>query len=439
VSAPIKWQGKQAFYVAGTGLNDDTIRIEGSHRELKERLSLVLPTLCITYADLRFANAVGGVQADYPDSAGYGPLYFDPPVVINGEEEIRKHTWIRGADQVTIGPKETVIKWWGWRTLVIPKLRIKSKKKAKAVISVPEVVITVSQPFSLKTMQYTDGRHVGGVQLVKRHPDWKPEPVGNDYGLWVRVTDGYTKGGIPEAKVSLYTWKAGVSAGKGEFVPESYWFTNGMGIVEASGLPCSSKKLVLVDCKPWLPQVWRFRPIGGQKVRLNFKLWQNKRGVCRYEWKMGDTLDDVASLAGTDPKAILDMNKLHSEKDLKPGQLIDIPCFEAVYRFEDRDTLKRISELFCYDSVEKLAEANKLAKPYKLYKEQAVLLPSWLFFIAPPGSLFEELDKRFKLPGGWTRPAQRRLHDNPAKAYDNEVIAVPTKEFAEKHAMNKWH
>jgi LysM repeat protein len=439
MTSTIRWEGKQAFYIAGTEHDEDTIRVVASQRDTEEYLQLILPTLCITYADLEFVNDIGGEQADYPDSAVYGPRYFDPPVVIDGQAAIEKFTWIRGAERVTIGPKETMIEWHSWRTLVIPRLRIKTKEKAQALLSVPEVPVTVSQPFIAKAMQYADGRHVGGAQLVKRHPDWKPEPVPQEYDLWLRAIDGHSRSAIPEAKVSLFTWEGGERPDEGKFVLEAYWHTNGMGIVDVTGLPCSDKKLVIIECTPWLPRTWRFRPLPGQEVKRTLRFWQNKRTSCSYVWTAQDTIEAIAILGGSDPQTILDMNKLDSAGDIKPGQTIEIPCFEAVYRVEARDTLERLSEWFCYDSAEELAEANRLIKPYKLYQNQELRLPGWCFFLARPGDLFEELDEKFGLPGGSTRPAQRTLHDDPTRTYENEVVAVPTPEFVRGHEPRRWY
>lgn len=177
MSSAIQWKGNQAFYVAGTEHDDDTLRIVVEQHKAEDLLCLVLPTLCITFADMRFANAIGGWQEDYPHSAAYGPAYFTPPVVIQGEEEIEKLTWVRGAHQVVIGPEETRISWYSFHTLVIPKLRIATGEKAEAVLEVPQVTITPTQPFCARIMQYADGRHVGGLQVFKRHPLWQPKPV----------------------------------------------------------------------------------------------------------------------------------------------------------------------------------------------------------------------------------------------------------------------
>ena len=328
-SMPIKWEGKQAFYISGTEHDEDTIRIVAMTAQGdKERfLTLVLPTLCITYADMEFANDIGGVQEDYPDSHVYGPRYFDPPVVLHGEAEIRKFTWIRGADEVEIGPRETLIKWPCWRTLVIPRLRIKAKEKVKTLLSVPEVTVTMPQPFTAAIKQYADGRHVGGVRLTKRHPDWKPQPVPQEYDLWVRVIDGTSRSAIPKAKVNLFTWDTETNLGKGGFVLEASWYTDEMGIVDVSGLPCSDKKLVTIESEPWQPRTWRFRPLPGQSVRRTFKLWKSKQIKSSYKWRARDTLKSIAALSGAPQTTILRMNRLRSVRKIIPFRAIKIPCF----------------------------------------------------------------------------------------------------------------
>jgi hypothetical protein len=404
MSQPISWKGNQAVYVVGTDHEDNTLRVQPDQRHKEVKLKLILPTLCVTYADMKFANAVGGVQRNFPDSQPYGVLFFDPPVVINGPENIEKFTYIRGADRVSIGPKETVIEWWSWRELIIPKLRIMNKEKVKVLLSVPQIQIAVAEPFSVRLKQYADGRHVGGVEVIKTHPDWKPPPESEKYDLWVRTIDGHSRRAIPEAKVTLYTWKDHQN-GAG-FVREASWYTNDMGLAGAPNLQCSERKLVIIERDPWLPQTWRFRPMSGQVIRQTFKLWKSK---------------------------VVAQPKLMGEKKA------EIVAFEAVYHAEKRDTLKRLAEYFCYNDLKELAVANGLPKSFSVYPDQELRLPGWFFVNARAGDLFEELDKQFNIPNGWTRPAQRTLHDNPTKAYDGEVIAFPAKEFADSHKMKKWY
>ena len=91
-SNPIVWHGQQEFWLAGTDHHEDTLRIESnySQAQAEHTLRLTLPTLCITYANMQFTNAIGGKQENYPSSSKYGPIFFDPPVVITDTEEVEK-------------------------------------------------------------------------------------------------------------------------------------------------------------------------------------------------------------------------------------------------------------------------------------------------------------------------------------------------------------
>lgn len=275
--APIRWAGTHRFFIGGTSHDHDTLRMVTDRPGMQASLALVLPTLCIPFADAHFANAIGGVQARYPDAAAYGPAYFPTPVVIRGEAEVEKFTWIRGAEQVTVGPQETTIVWPGWRTLVIPVVLISAGAQVAAVLNVPEISIPVSQPFTATVTQYADGRHVGGIQCTKRHPDWRAAPPPQVYDLWVRVIDGQTHSPLVQARVHLFTWDAETNGG--QFVREATWYTNTMGVVDVSGLPCSAQKLVRVEHEPWLPQTWHLRPLPGQKVRRTFRLRKEPSGA----------------------------------------------------------------------------------------------------------------------------------------------------------------
>ena len=59
----ISWKGKHVFRIAGSRYHEDTLRIDSVRAKGEELLRLVLPTLCLTYADMAFANAIGGEQA----------------------------------------------------------------------------------------------------------------------------------------------------------------------------------------------------------------------------------------------------------------------------------------------------------------------------------------------------------------------------------------
>lgn len=432
-SPPIKWSGEHRFLITGIGIDDDTIRIEGDQRKTEKSLTLILPTLSITYADMKFANQIGGIQKKFPDSKDYGAQFFDPPVVLTGAKEIEKFTLIRGAKRVTIGREEVKVEFESWRTLVIPQLQIKKKEKMQAVVHVPEISITVTQPFNSNIMQFADGRHVGGVKFTKAHPDWKPKPIPERYDLWVRVIEGEKRRALAEVKVTLLGW----DEDKGDFVQEGEWYTNKMGVVNAPNLPVSDKKLLNIERAPFLAQSWRFRPLPGQKVKRTFLLWQKKEVTFPFIWKVGDSIDVIAGITGKPVAAILKINGVKSATEFKDGQTVKIPALEAVYRVTARDTLRKLAVRFCYRNVEELARLNKLTKPYKLYRNQALRLPGWCFFIARSGDRFSQLDKQFKLRRGWVRPARLLHHDIPNRVFKNEVLAIPTPEFIRSHRMRK--
>ncbi|HEY6510467.1 MAG TPA: hypothetical protein VI032_00725, partial [Burkholderiaceae bacterium] len=141
--ATLIWGGDYPFRVNGAAVHEDTLRVSSPYRVNKEGppLSLLLPTLCISYADAKFQNQIGGVQAGYPASRTYGPTFFDPPVVINGEAEVERLTYIRGAHRVTLGAKETRVEFRCDKLLVIPRLRLSKKDPATCVLRVPATPI----------------------------------------------------------------------------------------------------------------------------------------------------------------------------------------------------------------------------------------------------------------------------------------------------------
>ncbi len=438
-SDAVTWKGEHIFYINGTGHEDDTLRVRANRAETKKPLSLILPTLCITYADMKFANKIGGIQKAYPESIPYGEKYFKPSVTLSGEKEIERFTWIRGAESVTIGTKRTIISWPSWKTLVIPKLRIRAGEKAEARVNVPEIHLTVDQPFEAKTMQFADGRHIGGVQLVKRHPDWKPVPVDEKYDLWVRIIDGKSRRAIQKAHVTVWDWKTEDDGTHGAFTPAVNLYTDEMGIAQAEGLDCSDKQLLTVEAKQWKNQAHRFRPFPGQKIKRTFKMQPLKHRTTLYQWDRKDTLKTLAHLSSTAKPALLRMNRFKTAREIPIGQQINLPCFQAAYTIEPRDTLERIAEYFCYHSTHELAAANNITSPPRIFTDQELILPGWRFFIAPAAELFEEFDDRFGIPRGWTRPAMRTLHDIPSQAYEREMIAVPESDFVSTHKLRRLY
>ncbi len=205
---PVNWKGEYKFNLSAVAAREDTLRVKVLRRKGNEDLlSLLLPTLCITYADMKFQDHIGGEQKNYPDSQGYGPAHFDPPVVITGEKEVERLTYIRGARRVAIGPRDTTVEFYSYKELVIPRLRLSKKEPAPLKLAVPLTQITVSEPLRINIRQFADGRHVGGVRMEKRHPDWKPDPAGETYTLSAQVVDGKSNRPIAKAEVDVVHWR----------------------------------------------------------------------------------------------------------------------------------------------------------------------------------------------------------------------------------------
>ena len=260
--SPITWTGEQVVRIVGTGLHEDTLRIRPSGLKQREnRYRLRLPTLCITYADLKFANAIGGEQERWPASAAYGPQFFDPPVVI-GPADIERLTWIRGADRVTIGPKETEIEWFAFRELVVPRLRLSLTDPVEAAVEIINSVIDVGEELRLDLAQYANGRLIGGVQVAKRHPDWKPPEEPPFYKLWIRVVDADRQQPFSDARLVLSHWD-----GK-QFTPLETPSTDAHGSVVRDERKPGELEAVTLAMDGWwaVPRVWRALP--GQQLNV---------------------------------------------------------------------------------------------------------------------------------------------------------------------------
>ena len=433
-TAPIKWKGDYAFLVSGSGLHEDTLRIKSSGRKQEQLLRLVLPTLCITYADAEFQDRVGGQQQNYPGSRAYGPMYFDPPVEILGEEEIEKFTYIRGAHRVAIGPKETAVEFLSWRDLVIPRMRIDERKPARVNIHIPETQIAVDEPLKISALQYADGRHVGGVRLEKRHPKWQPEPEKECYSLWIRVIDGRTLAPIPEARVAIWHWdKNGRGRrGTGEFSLTDQRYTDGDGCIQIADRPSGGLEAYVVNIPESRAVVRCTRPLPGQRVRLHMRVWPLKPDTVRFVWPAGERLDVVARRAGRTVEDLLRLNHFKGSSVPKAGLRINLPCYMAEYYPEPWDRLDQIGEMFGYRDAAGLAEANGLRTADELDGATAFKLPDWRFFYAQEKDTLERFDAMFGLPAGSSMTVGRVYHPDPKVPFVGETVAVPTPRLAER-------
>lgn len=209
MTEPFIWSGEQEILVTGTKDHEDTLRIQYTGPIQKDPLYLVLPTLCITYADMKFANAIGGQQQDYPRSAVYGSDFFDPPVEIRGAKQVQQHTWIRGASAVTIGPKETTVEYYGHSEVVIPRLRVAPGHTISVRVAARHMVIPPGEESVVDITQWADGRPLGGNAIHKRHPDFQPaDRAKQPWSLWVKVINGKTREPVPAAQLHWTQWVA---------------------------------------------------------------------------------------------------------------------------------------------------------------------------------------------------------------------------------------
>ncbi len=302
------WEGRQEFQLVGTDRFEDTLRIEADYGSQKESpLKLTLPTLCITYADLKFANSIGGEQEKFPASAAYGPSFFNPPVEILGLQEVEKYTWIRGAHRVVIGPQETEIEWYMWRTLVIPRLRLDKEKPITARLTGKGIPMAVEQELVIRVLQYADGRHIGGIRLEARHPDWQPADKPKEHDLWVRVINGETREAMPEVGLNLFRWeqKLATTYGQGGMALVETPYTNGQVTFHDPQRPSGELEAVTLRRPGWRAVARCYRPLPGEQVRLHLVAWQLQKASRPYIWRREDRWENLAHITGYPPEELM--------------------------------------------------------------------------------------------------------------------------------------
>ncbi len=430
----ITWTDKHEFLVTGSERHEDTLRIDCGRTKSEQPMRLVLPTLCITYADMKFANALGGEQTDYPDSAAYGPTFFDPPVEIVGEAEVERLTWIRGAHRVQIGPRQTEIDWAMWKSLVIPRLRIRTDKPATAVLTVDGVPIGPGQKVDVLVRQYADGRHVGGITVSKRHPSWEPEEQPREYDLHVRVLDGQS--GRPLAKVPVVLLSQVSKGSGGAFVEQARLGTDANGNASRVGLPTGELQAVVLELPGYRVTPRCFRPLPGQKVSLLMRAWRLRREDVVYHWGGQDTLERVEMLTAMPRADLLARCKLALDAPPGADAILRLPCYRASYALEPRDSLAWLVGAFAYRDLDELCLLNGCQSGTEL-ADREIHLHGWFFVHAPAGDALERLDRAFGLPSGWVRPVGRVHRPDPERPYPGEILAVPTRRFAEDHASQR--
>lgn len=420
------WTGEHAFAVPGTVHHEDTLHITctGKVLTLERTVRLILPTLCITYADMAFANAIGGEQSPYPASQAYGPAHFTTPRELSGAAEIEAFTWIRGAERVRIGPRETVIEWYPRNALIVPRLRIEADKTAAARVAVDAIPVSAGERLCIDVMQIADGRPIGGLRIEHRHPAWKPPPPATDYELVVSVVDGVTGDPIPEAPVHLARWQPDSGSGEsGTMVPLRTLVTDGDGRAACKSR-CDLLEAASLDLPGWRAVARSFRPLAGQVLHIRLLAWKLRPDVMRYRWRSGDSLSGLASLCGHPPRAILRANRLPEGSLPLPGMEIDLPCWAAQYRLEPDDRVEWLAQVFAEGRVDELLLANGI-RHSDLAIGQEIILPGWRFLYAPNGSSLAAIDAQFELPEGSSRVVGRAHHPDPATPFEAETLALP--------------
>jgi hypothetical protein len=431
-SEPYFWSGEHSFEISGSGMHEDTLRIVQNYRETQLMLRLILPTLCVTYADMSFQNSVGGLQHNYPRSAAYGPVYFVPPLVLTGSD-IEKYTYIRGAQRVEIGPDTTIIEFLCWEDLVIPRLRIDRSPGAWARLEVGETRIDLKWALMISVKQYANGRHVGGVTIEKRHPEAIIPDLKPVYDLWIRVIDGMTRDPLQETIVDLWRWDSRIKTpyGLGDFVLDGRHYTNSNGVVQLQDLAAQELQWYTVNMPGWRVAPRCLRPLAEQPVRLHMHAWKMRADTFRYTWRAQDELDELAKLTHVGAQEILHMNRLASASQIVPGMEITMPCYQGTYRPESWEKLEDVAKRFGYENTKELAGVSGLRDIKAYHGATDLKLPQWRFFTARAGDSLEAFDMQFGLPEKSTVPAHRVYRPREGALLQGEVVAVPTPQFAE--------
>ena len=424
---PYIWTGEQSFEINGSGMHEDTLRIAANYRKSEKLLKLVLPTLCITYADMAFQNAVGGLQMNYPGSTVYGSAFFDPPIVLTGGD-IEKYTYIRGAHRVEIGPDKTIVEFPSWKELVIPRLRIEESPGTPARLAIDPLEIYPDPPLKVTIKQYADGRHVGGITIESRHPKYVEPQLKPEYDIWVRVIDARNLRPLQETIVEIWRWDKSIKTpyGFGDFVLERQHYTNGNGVVQINDLPSGELQWYTVHMPGWRIAPRCLRPLPQQSVRMHMNAWKMIDDIFRYTWQKYDDLAALASLTHFDAQDILKMNHLASEAKLGPGMEITLPYYQARYCPENWESLDEIAQRFRMKDTKVLANTNGLRNIKEYNGTVDLMLPRWRFFHARPGDSLEVFDRQFGLPAGSAVPAHRVYRPREGALIPGEVVAVPT-------------
>jgi hypothetical protein len=313
------------------------------------------------------------------------------------------------------------------KDLVIPRLRLDFKEPAEALLTASNVPVHIDQPLSLLVRQFADGRHIGGVNIEVRHPNYEPAELEPKYDLTVRVIDARILQPLIETRVEIWHWDAlGIGPlGEGIFRLDGQDWTGADGSIYAAGRPAEELEAVTACLPGWQVTPRVFRPLTGQPVRVTLRAWKMQPAERRFTWPPALDLEEMGERCGGGGQTILALNGLAAPDALRPGLRISLPCFAGALRLDSWDTPQKIAERFRFDDPTDLAKANGLDELATYDGSLALQLPGWHFFHARAFDTLQTFDRLFNLTPGSCVAAGRAFRPQPGLLYAGEVIGVP--------------
>lgn len=121
----------------------------------------------------------------------------------------------------------------------------------------------------------------------------------------------------------------------------------------------------------------------------------------KYLVKPTDSLRSIASLFGTDPKTLMEINNMYYESDLRAGMELVVPKnrekYFNVYVIESGDSLYKIAEKYNINPT-LLASLNGLDMDDYIYPGQELLIPKsgYSYYITAEGDTLDSVANLFK-------------------------------------------
>jgi hypothetical protein len=260
--------------------------------------------------------------------------------------------------------------------------------------------------------------------MEKRHPDWKPAPIKEQYTLNVRLVDGGSDRPLAKREVEVHRWNAKV----GGLSLDVRLRTDGNGWTSPTPRASGELEACIARLPGYRVAARCFRPLAGQNLRLHLRAWPLRATLTRYVWRKGDDVNRIAELCGQPVEALLKVNGL-AATGFKAGLRVVLPCWAASIRPEGRETWDSVAASFGYGNARGLAKALGMKS---LDAAEEVVLPDWNLFYAREGDRLTDLDAMFGLAKGSVRTVGRVHHPDPDRPYVGETVAVPLPEFTIK-------